>query len=340
MNYSEYHNWVEQIKNESKLVKEAYVLKLVKEFSIPVVIVRRDLGLEIEDSLVSVSSAIEEAIKFVELPRFNTGFSNLDYFLNGFWAGQNIVIAGRTRTGKTTLALNLIKKFVEQEKPVLFLSLEMNAGRIAERLIRMRFNFTEDDLYTLIKKGLAETYFVKFLEEYSDYLTIYDKGAVQATDLNIILAKALDSVKNPPEIVLIDYFEYIKLFGKSQYEKAFEVSKILADFGKNNNITLFVLHQCNRAAEGEPIQLTHIRGAGEEDADLIIGLWRPYLFEEEEESSDTLYLELKILKNRDGGYGDCALKLDTKTGLLTETEKIEARKENNLKQGLNDDFTI
>jgi len=309
----EYSRWVEFLSGKPVSVKEAYIPKIVREFGMPVSVVRNDLGLEENPKIKDKSAAFKEFIGFHDKPRIPTGYGPLDEAISGgLYPGQIVYLAGRTRTGKTTIALDLIYNLAQSGTPVLFLSLEMSAGRIYDRFVRRFYGLPVSNVQRIVKAGVAEQMFSELLEDKAlSNIYIYDSGAVPADNIPIILAETEQRVGKKIGCVVIDYFELVKVYGKDAYNQAVEASKLLATFAKTHNVSLVVLHQCNRAAESQQITLAHIRNAGEEDADVVVGLWRPHIALEK--NSDRFAIEARILKNRDGYETDFWIMVDTKT---------------------------
>ena len=88
----------------------------------------------------SATDLINEAYKRgKELPGVDTGFKRINRFLGGFNKSDLIVIAGRPSMGKTALATNIgfkaSKSKHNNNKPVLFFSLEMSSDQLAQRIL-------------------------------------------------------------------------------------------------------------------------------------------------------------------------------------------------------------
>lgn len=329
MEYRELAEWLATLKDKPERIRESFVPKIVKDFQIPIPVARKLLDLNEATEVKSFSKATEDLIYFYDRDRIYTGVKEIDDFTQGFFPGQIVLLAGRTRTGKTTIALNFIDMFVRNNVPVLFLSLEMSAARIAERILRMYQGrrATPEKIKQYVMSGLLEHLVTGVIpEEYYENLYIYDKGAVPADQLDYVLAKAEEIIGKKVGVVVIDYFELVKAYGKDSLEKATQSSKLIADFAKRNQILTIILHQCNRAAEGSEIQIGHVRNAGEEDADLVLGLWRPY-YEDEANNPELefIIIQMVVLKNRDGYETRWNLLIPVDTLKISKIEKPSAQ---------------
>ena len=101
---------------------------------------------EFRTRLVNGLEAIEKLYlkqdRFLGIP---TGFVDFDHLTLGLQPGNLIIIAARPSMGKTTLVLNMAQNIaLEQERPVVFFSLEMPAQDIAMRMLaaESRIDFT------------------------------------------------------------------------------------------------------------------------------------------------------------------------------------------------------
>lgn len=323
--FSDYHSWINYLKEKPARIKEAYIPTIVREFQIPIQIVKVDLGLEEDQERIKTfSTAVLDLIDFLDKPKIYSLYEPVDNLIGGYFQGQVIILAGRSRTGKTTIALNMIDKFLQQNVPVLFFSLEMSAARVTQRIFQMKTGASDLELRRSVALGLFEKEFLdKIGDEYFKNLIIYDKGALPAQELDIVFAEACEHLGKQVKVVFIDYFELVKIYSKDTLEQSSKVSKIISDFAKRNKVITFILHQCNRAGEGKEIQINHIRYAGEEDADLIYGFWRPNYEEESKGNAKELLVEMKVLKNRDGREGKFHLIIDTKTLSIVSVNEVQ-----------------
>ena len=99
--------------------------------------------------LKSVSQALTETLQSLsvqEQARIDTGFPKLDSILKGFEGGQLIIVGARPGVGKSAFLLDLAESAARAGNETLFVSLEMNASELTERLLVRRSMATMDEL--------------------------------------------------------------------------------------------------------------------------------------------------------------------------------------------------
>lgn len=247
-----------------------------------------------------------------------TGFSEFDRMTGGLHNAEMIVIAARPSVGKTALAMNIAEHVaLEGKRAVAVFSLEMSVDQLTQRMLcsRARVNLqklregfvTERDFASLTSAAgvLAET---KLLIDDSSGMTILELRAK---------ARRMKS-KHDIELVVVDYLQLLRSTTKrSQENRQVEVSEIssgLKSLAKELNLPVIVLAQLNRQPEGRQggrPRLSDLRESGsiEQDADLVGLLYRPEIYEEDEEAraEKAGEAELIIAKQRNGPIGDVDL---------------------------------
>jgi replicative DNA helicase len=203
----------------------------------------------------------------------STGFLNLDRRWQGMRPGQMIVVAGRPKTGKSTLALN-IAEHVARTKPVAVFQMEMSAGEMIDRSVASHGRVD----IGAIRDGSA-------LEEFGDNVTVafsalkssnlyIDASPRQTMDYIRMHAKAFVR-KHGEGLLVVDYLGLIRSDSRSstRNDEVAEISRDLKLLAKETNCPVMVLAQMNRNVEREKRkpQLSDLRDSGaiEQDADVI-----------------------------------------------------------------------
>ena len=229
-----------------------------------------------------------------------TGFSDVDDVLRGLRNGQLILLAARSRVGKTSMACDIIRNVAAQGQTVVFFSLEMTRKEIWERMICGSANVS---LHAL--KNRAPT------SEESDKLT----AAGEELASKLIIVKDSPSVtpmsmrgfarkiqhKHGLGLVVVDYLQCIGS-GKdkqNRYELVSEVSRQMKVLARTLNVPVIALCQLNRQAEEDAPKLSQLRESGslEQDADVVMLLNRPSIFDPD---ADPTLATLDIAKHRNG----------------------------------------
>lgn len=201
-----------------------------------------------------------------------TGFPFLDRRWGGLRDSTVTIIAGRPKTGKTTLALN-IAEHVSRTMPVAMFQMEMGEDEIADRLIAAvaRYELNDirggnipDDCDPLL--GAIET-----LKRSKMHVDANPRQTIDYIRLN---AKKFAKEHGKP-LIMIDYLGLIEMGGKSgnKNEAVTEVSREVKLLAKELKCPIILLCQMNRNAERESRKpkLSDLRDSGsiEQDADVV-----------------------------------------------------------------------
>jgi replicative DNA helicase len=259
------------------------------------------------DTYKAVEDAYENKAMVTGVP---TGFKDLDKITAGFQPGELIVIAGRPGMGKTALALNLAQNACQQsQNPVAIFSLEMSKEQLALRMLsaaagvdssRMRGGFlSQNDLHN-INQAAGMLYDIP--------LFIDDTPAISSLEIR---AKARRMKMNEGlSMVVIDYLQLMKSRSSAERRdlEISEMSRSLKALAKELSIPVVTLSQLNRKVEERtnkrPV-LSDLResGAIEQDADVILFIYREALYNKDLDPEKRGLAELIVAKQRNGPTG-------------------------------------
>ena len=268
----------------------------------------------IKDVLVESFNQLEELYNRKQhITGVPTGFSELDYKTAGFHGSDLILIAARPAMGKSAFALNIATNAATKANvPVAIFSLEMSKEQMVNRMLcseamvdsnKVRTGKLEEDDW--IK--LAET--IGPLSEAEIYID--DTPGISVMEIRAKCRK-LKLEKNIG-MVVIDYLQLVqassKRFGSPEQEIS-EISRSLKILAKELNVPVIALSQLSRAVEQRPDHrpmLSDLResGAIEQDADIVMFLYRDDYYNEESEKKDIA--EVIIAKHRAGSTGTVEL---------------------------------
>lgn len=247
-----------------------------------------------------------------------TGFIELDRMTSGMHPAEMIVIAARPSMGKTSLAMNITEHLaINEGRSVGVMSLEMSVDQLVQRMIcsrarvnlqKVRDGFLSERDFPAITAASAKLAEAKIF--------IDDAGGLSILELR---AKARRMVSQfHVELLVIDYLQLLHSTSKrARDNRQVEVSEISAgikSLTKELKIPILVLAQLNRQPEsrqgGKP-RLSDLRESGsiEQDADCVLLLTRPEIYEEDEEARAEMAgeAELIIAKQRNGPVGEVPL---------------------------------
>ena len=235
-----------------------------------------------------------------------SGIIDLDNVTAGFRKSDLIVIAGRPSMGKTALALSVARNAaLESKVPTAIFSLEMSSDQLAQRLLSSEARIDGQKART----GRLQTARWKDINIASGKLAdaplfIDDTPALSILDLRS-RARRLKREENI-ELLIVDYLQLMQGPRRSENRQQ-EISSItqsLKALAKELDIPVIALSQLSRAVESRtdkrPV-LSDLResGAIEQDADLVIFLYRPFVYDDKKVDQKGLAY-LIVAKQRSG----------------------------------------
>jgi replicative DNA helicase len=238
-----------------------------------------------------------------------SGIIDLDKLTAGFQKGDLIIIAGRPSMGKTALALTVARNAaIESKSPTAIFSLEMSSDQLGQRLLTSEARVDNSH----VRRGSLPSGKWKNINIASGKLAqaplyIDDTPALSILDLRS-RARRLKRERNI-ELIIVDYLQLMQ-GPKNSENRQNEISQItqsLKALAKELNIPVIALSQLSRAVEQrtkkEPM-LSDLResGAIEQDADVVVFLYRPSVYEKEDQDLKGLAY-LIVAKQRNGPTG-------------------------------------
>lgn len=274
---------------------------------------------EIKDTIYNSVKRIQEATPD-HLIGLSTGFERLDEVLGGLVEGTLVTIGGRTGMGKTAFAFNLLRNLaIEKNIPSLYISLESTEQLCTNILIACTLNIKYRGL--LSGQLVAEEWekMDKGLPRIANAPVYLDtKSTYTIDDICKTVEEAVQEYQ--VKVVFIDYLQLIFAktgFIENRYLELNYITRKLKALAKEFNITIALLSQLNRNAEGEkrldhrPV-LTDLRDSGTicDDSDVVCFVHRPEYFHiyDDEKGNDMRNKALIIVaKNRLGYTGEAVL---------------------------------
>jgi replicative DNA helicase len=220
-----------------------------------------------------------------------TGFEALDRRTTGFNEGDLIIIAARPAMGKTALVLNMALKNVEANKGVIFFSLEMPAEQLMLRMLAAK---TSIPLQNLRKGDMDDNQWSNLSGAFDDLNTkklfVDDGGSININQLRARVRKLAQNEANNIKLVIIDYLQLMQGTGnKDRHQEVSDISRGLKMLAREMKIPIIALSQLNRGLENRPDKrpmLSDLResGAIEQDADIIMFVYRDDVYKERDEA--------------------------------------------------------
>ena len=264
-----------------------------------------------------------EAEGYQPIPQVLSGLTGLDDFLGGFQRADLIIVAGRTSMGKTSLVLNIARNAaVEQGACVALFSLEMFREALVQRLLssesgvnsrRIRLGLNTEDEERRIMEAQGK------LSEAPIYID--DSPRLRVVEMRS-KARRLHYERGI-DLIIVDYLQLLQSDGRveNRVQEISYISRSLKALARELKVPLIAVSQLSRAVEWRAShipQLSDLRESGsiEQDADLVIFIYRDEVYYNEEDwqkdHPDKEYpremADVIIAKHRNGPTGQVKLR--------------------------------
>jgi replicative DNA helicase len=240
-----------------------------------------------------------------------TGFVELDDLTSGLQDSELIIVAARPSVGKTAFAVNIAQHVaVEERKGVFIASLEQSKLELAERLL---CSMARIDGHKMRSGRLSKEDISKLMDVAGDLrpAPLYIDDTPGRTLLQIAASARRLARKHDIKLVVIDYLQLIEAENRrdSRQDQIAQISRRLKGLARELEIPVIALSQLNRSPEmreGHRPRLADLResGAIEQDADVVLLLHRPELYDKEAKPG---LAEVIVAKQRNGPTGDVDL---------------------------------
>jgi replicative DNA helicase len=293
----------------------------------------------VKPSFYSIRDIVKQSFKTIErlyekkelVTGVPSGYRDLDQRTAGFQPSDLIIVAGRPSMGKTAFCLNVAQyAAIEKRTPVAIFSLEMSKEQLVIRMLcseaqvegtRLRTGFlTESDWprLTLAAGNLSDA-----------PIFIDDAAALSVLELRA-KARRLNA-EHGLGMIMVDYLQLMRGRAKveSRQQEISEISRSLKALAKELNVPVIAVSQLSRRTEerqGMRPQLSDLResGAIEQDADVILFIYRDEVYNRSEDNPNRGKAELIIGKQRNGPTGKIELAYLEKFTTFKELYKGES----------------
>ena len=275
----------------------------------------------VTDSTSSVDDLLVDALNQLEalynrgdtITGVPTGFFDLDRQLSGLQPSDLVVVGGRPGTGKTAWALNVAANAtIESRRPALFFSLEMSKIQLTNRLLcsegrvdstRMRSGKLHDSDWPKVTSAMNRIHGAPLHIDDNPMVTVMDIRAK---------ARRLRSEVGDLGLIVVDYIQLMtgRHNAETRQVEVSEISRGLKLLARELECPVIALSQLSRnleqRADKRPM-LSDLResGALEQDADVVIFLYRDELYHDD--TPDKGMAEVIVAKHRSGPVGSSKL---------------------------------
>ncbi len=293
----------------------------------------------VRPSFYPIRDIVKESFKILErlyekkelVTGIPSGFKDLDRMTAGFQPSDLIIVAGRPSMGKTAFCLNLAQYAAIQKKiPIAIFSLEMSKEQLGIRMLcseahvegtRLRSGFLSESDWPRLTIAAGN------LSDASIYID--DSAALTILELRA-KARRLKIEHGGLGMLIVDYLQLMKgrTRVESRQQEISEISRSLKALAKELNIPVIAVSQLSRKTEertGNRPQLSDLResGAIEQDADLILFIYRDEIYNRSEDNPNKGKAEIIIGKQRNGPTGKVELAFLDKFTTFKELYKGE-----------------
>lgn len=270
-------------------------------------------GEEVFDSALKHIEAIQEA--GTDITGVRTLYPDLDKKTAGFQKGDLIIVAARPSMGKSALAFNIaVNSASVTPGAIAIFSLEMPAEQVAIRILaakskveiqKLRTGNLNDEEWSRLNEASLQLRRQNFF--------IDDTPGIKVSEM---YAKARKLVQDEGlYMIIVDYIQLIQATGKadSRQQEVSEISRRLKAMARELNVPVIAVSQLSRSVEARQDKrpmLSDLResGALEQDADLVLFLYRDAYYNHEDQGTDQREdVELLLSKHRNGPTGKILL---------------------------------
>jgi replicative DNA helicase len=271
-------------------------------------------------SFSTMKEVIKDTFKLIEqlydkkeaITGVSTGFKELDEYTSGFQPGDLIIVGGRPGMGKTAFALNIAQyAAVNFRMPVAVFSLEMSKEQLAMRMLcsesmvdasRVRKGFIGKEDWPRLTNAAGRLADAPIFIDDSSATTVLEIRAK---------ARRLKKEHGGLSMIVVDYLQLMRSRGKFERreQEISDISRSLKGLAKELKAPVVALSQLNRSVESRQEKIPSLAdlresGAIEQDADVIIFLYRPELYNK---TATKGLAEIHIAKQRSGPTGTVKL---------------------------------
>ncbi|MBU1567759.1 MAG: replicative DNA helicase [Proteobacteria bacterium] len=273
------------------------------------------------DSTLAVIKARQDSDRHIS--GLETGFYDLDKRLSGLCKKKLYIVAGRPSMGKSALAMNILESVSMQGETGMFFSLEMGKEELIERMLSsmsgvngnaIRGGFLNNTTWPKVTHSAGKAKGMKLLIDETPALSIVELRA----------RAKMAAARYGIGLIVVDY---LQLMTAKAETRTLEIAKItggLKGLSKELDIPIIALSQLNRSLENRTEKrpmMSDLResGAIEQDADVIIFVYRDEVYNKSNDNPEKGVAELIISKQRGGPTGTVKLAF---RGELTRFENL------------------
>jgi replicative DNA helicase len=258
----------------------------------------------LRDAIESIEEMAESDGSMTGIP---TGFTDFDKKTNGLQKSDLIIVAGRPAMGKTSFAMNIVEKAaIAHDASVAIFSMEMSSVQLVMRMLSSLSRINSNKLKT---GDLSDHDWPRVMQSQQlmakSRIFIDDTPALSPMEVRARCRRL--KRQHGLDLIVLDYLQLMQIKGsENRVNEISEISRSLKGLAKELDVPVIALSQLNRSLEQRPNKrpvMSDLResGAIEQDADLIVFIYRDEVYNE-----DTMHkgkAEIILGKHRHGSTG-------------------------------------
>lgn len=273
--------------------------------------------IQLQDLLTESYEKIESLYERKELiTGISTGFVDLDRLTSGLQPSDLIIVAARPGLGKTSLVINVAQHAaIQNEKVIGIFSLEMAAQQLVTRMLcaearvdshKVRSGFLSKEDWNRLAKTMSKLARAQIFIDDTPGISIVEMRSK---------ARRLKA-EHGLDLLIVDYLQLMsgsstdsRIRHENRQQEISSISRALKGLAKELQVPVICVSQLSRAPEqrrgDHRPQLSDLResGAIEQDADLVLFIYREDLYKKEEDFEDKGVVQIIIGKQRNGPTG-------------------------------------
>lgn len=271
-----------------------------------------------------ISEGFKNYVLNIDENTIRTGIKRLDERMP-LTIGMNLGLVGAASSGKTSVALEILKNTSKAGVTSVFASLDMHRNRLFEKLLyKVSGGKSREEVYATFKDNKENDLVQKIKEDYGN-VYFYDRSSPSVTDIRRYIEEINSNSPKKVKLVMLDYFERVTSDRSEDTAASKDIAGKLQDLVNDYNICLVTLVQPNKfSITGGPdkplLNYTAIKGSSflYQSFRSIISIWRPFFNPLTIEKDK--FMQMAIIKNDLGELATLDFGFEGKTGRVYELE--------------------
>jgi replicative DNA helicase len=257
-----------------------------------------------------------------------TGFPALDETLSGLQKSELVILGARPSVGKTSLALDIARNAGKAGFTVGLFSLEMSRESLQDRIIAAE---SQVPLWNILTGRISNDNEFSMIQDALDRLSTVKLFIDDSPSLNVLQMRSMArrlQVEHGLDLLIVDYLQLIRPRTNSDnmVNMITEISRGLKALARELKVPVLALSQLSRGVEQRDHKIPRLSdlresGAIEQDADVVMFLWRDERNPNDTASSIDNTVHLRVAKHRNGALKDLDFFFDAERASFKTIEK-------------------